>query len=234
MTIAPRNLGGYVLAGGRSSRMAADKSVLELAGKPLIEHAVTKLRRICADVYILSGNPQHALYSPMVPDLHPGNGPLGGIEAALAHSTHDWNLILPVDMPFLPASVLENFAAAALDPASSCRIAVFEVDGRPQPALCLLHKETHPYIAAEVERGQLKLLPAFEAAAVALAERDGPPPGLRSGLISQSFGLSAWTGEDRRHLTTEAQRAAAHLWFANLNTPEDFAEAQAHSDALDM
>ena len=25
---------------------------------------------------------------------------------------------------------------------------------------------------------------------------------------------------------TEAQRAAKHLWFANLNTPEEFAEAE--------
>jgi molybdopterin-guanine dinucleotide biosynthesis protein A len=32
---------------------------------------------------------------------------------------------------------------------------------------------------------------------------------------------------------TDAQQAAKHLWFANLNTPEDFAEAERHVDALD-
>jgi molybdopterin-guanine dinucleotide biosynthesis protein A len=32
---------------------------------------------------------------------------------------------------------------------------------------------------------------------------------------------------------TEAQQAAKHLWFANLNTPEEFAEAGRHLDALD-
>jgi hypothetical protein len=48
---------GYVLAGGRSSRMGTDKALLELAGKPLIEHAVAKLRRICANVAILGSNP---------------------------------------------------------------------------------------------------------------------------------------------------------------------------------
>ena len=49
-------VGGYVLAGGKSSRMGRDKALLELAGKPLVLHAVTKLRRVCADVHILSGN----------------------------------------------------------------------------------------------------------------------------------------------------------------------------------
>jgi molybdopterin-guanine dinucleotide biosynthesis protein A len=32
---------------------------------------------------------------------------------------------------------------------------------------------------------------------------------------------------------TKAQRAARHLWFANLNTPQEFAEAERHVDALD-
>jgi molybdenum cofactor guanylyltransferase len=32
---------------------------------------------------------------------------------------------------------------------------------------------------------------------------------------------------------TEAQRSAEGLWFANLNTPEEFAEAEKHLDALD-
>jgi molybdopterin-guanine dinucleotide biosynthesis protein A len=33
--------------------------------------------------------------------------------------------------------------------------------------------------------------------------------------------------------TTEAQQRAQSLWFANLNTPEEFAEAERHVDALD-
>ena len=33
--------------------------------------------------------------------------------------------------------------------------------------------------------------------------------------------------------TTVAQQAAKHLWFANLNTPQEFAEAELRLDALD-
>ncbi|XWK49511.1 NTP transferase domain-containing protein [Tunturiibacter empetritectus] len=74
----PEEVGGYVLAGGKSSRMGRDKALLELAGKPLVRHAVTKLRRVCMDVRILSGNPELAAYAPIVADLHPGCGPMGG------------------------------------------------------------------------------------------------------------------------------------------------------------
>jgi molybdopterin-guanine dinucleotide biosynthesis protein A len=82
--------------------MGTVKALLQLGGKPLIEHAVTKLRRICADVHILSSNSELAPYAPLVRDIHPNCGPLGGIEAALLHSPYDWNLFLAVDMPFYP------------------------------------------------------------------------------------------------------------------------------------
>src|ERR1700730_11691463 len=104
--LRPSDIGGYVLAGGKSSRMGRDKALLELAGKPLVLHAVVKLRRVCRDVHILSNRPQLEAYAPLVRDLHEGCGPLGGIEAALEHSQHDWNLFMPVDMPFLPSSFL--------------------------------------------------------------------------------------------------------------------------------
>jgi molybdopterin-guanine dinucleotide biosynthesis protein A len=44
---------------------------------------------------------------------------------------------------------------------------------------------------------------------------------------SSESDIEAW------QLLTEAQQKARHLWFANLNTPEEFAEAEKHLDALD-
>ena len=72
-------IAAYVLAGGRSSRMGQDKALLPLAGKPLVEHMVAKLRRISDEVSILSNNPELARFAPLVPDLRESCGPLGGI-----------------------------------------------------------------------------------------------------------------------------------------------------------
>jgi molybdopterin-guanine dinucleotide biosynthesis protein A len=213
---APLPISGYILAGGRSSRMGTDKALLPLAGKPLVAHAVAKLRRICADVHILGSNPALAAYAPLVPDLHPNCGPVGGIETALTHSTREWNFILPVDLPFLPAAILRDLAAATTAPAATNRVAMFAIDHRPQPAVCLLHKDLAPSIAAAVALGEHKLLSVLEAAAHVLALQRGHP--LHHFL--------------RYHPLPESDRANQATWFANLNTPEDFALAKANA-ALD-
>lgn len=208
----PPFISGYILAGGRSTRMGTDKALLTLAGRPLIAHAVAKLRCICADVHILSANPALAAYAPLVPDLHPGQGPVGGIEAALAHTTRDWNLILPVDVPFLPTAILQSLVADAVSRADTTRIAMFTVAGHPQPAVCLLHREIAPSIAAAVSLSELKLQPVLEAAAHVLALQHDQS-------LEQVL---------RYHnIPTDTH------WFANLNTPQDFAEAEANSAALD-
>jgi len=220
-------ISGYVLAGGRSSRMGTDKSLLRLAGKPLIQHAVTKLRRICADVNILSSNPALAAYGPLVRDLHANCGPLGGIGAALMHSSHEWNLFLPVDVPFLPIAVLQSWIAAILHPAETGRVAMFTVDGRPQPAVCLLHKDIAPSIAAAVALSEFKLLPVLEASAAVLALRRNQP-------LDQLLSVTPIEQiQPRASDITASQRGAIHLWFANLNTPEDFADALENVAALD-
>ncbi|NYF80291.1 molybdenum cofactor guanylyltransferase [Granulicella arctica] len=194
---------GYVLAGGKSSRMGRDKALLELAGRPLVQHAAEKLRLVCADVHILSGNEQLAAFGPLVADVHPGCGPLGGIEAALLHLRSTWSLILPVDVPFVTADFLAGWVAEIVA-TSAARVAMFTVDGRPQPTLCLLHQEVTPFVQRAVERGEFKLFPMLEEAGRMLAEA-------QSKRADEVFLNRSWNDGSM---------------FANLNTPEEFAEAE--------
>ena len=200
----------FILAGGRSTRMGRDKALLHLAGRPLIEHAVAKLQRLCAQVRILTANPALAQFAPTSPDLHPGCGPIGGIHAALAATTTEWNLILPVDMPFLPLAFLSDWiASTARHP---IRAAIFTVDGIPHPTLALLHRDLAPSLAASIAAGAYKLRPALEAAAAAVETNHLPP-----GSTFQN---------------TPIQDPKATLWFTNLNHPEDLTAANSHLDAL--
>ena len=150
-------------------------------------------------------------------------------------------MIVPVDMPFLPAALLRRWTGGVLRQ-QGARAGIFIVDGVPQPTLCLLHREMLPFLSAEATRGRFKLYPALEDAARIVAHR-------RSVMLEEIFLCHPWTQEDalslfeelgggggegdRESLLTPAQRAASHLWFENLNTPEEFAEAQQHLDALD-
>jgi molybdopterin-guanine dinucleotide biosynthesis protein A len=222
-----RSIGGYVLAGGHSTRMGRDKALLELAAKPLVQHAVLKLRRLTGEAYILSGRPELAAFAPLVPDLHESCGPLGGIEAALAHTRHDWIMVLPVDMPFVPTVLLEDWIGSVVAQPRT-RASIFTVDGLPQPALSLLHRSLLSPVSRALDEGRFKLYPALEAATRELSAGSSAP--LDDVLISRR-----WDSETAPppFSLTYAQMAARHLWFANLNTPQEFADAERHVDALD-
>lgn len=225
-------VGGYVLAGGRSSRMGRDKALLMLAGKPLVERAVTKLKRVCAKVSVLSGNPELAVYGPLVADNFVGSGPLGGIEAALLDSEFAWNLILPVDMPFLPTRLLDDWIYSALqEPVGDVRISMLSVDAQAYPTLLLIHREVAPYLRADLMGGRYKVLASLEAAALAIAAERGVKPERVFWRAQYDDPVSPkWRNAD------EAWKKGTRGyfdWFANLNTPEEFAEAEKHGDALD-
>ncbi|MEO6803301.1 MAG: molybdenum cofactor guanylyltransferase [Granulicella sp.] len=194
---------GYVLAGGRSSRMGSDKSLLQLAGKPLIQRAVETLSKVCSNVHILSSRSELAAFGPLVADLHPGCGPLGGIEAALLQTPTPWSLFLAVDMPFVPASLLQTWTQQIVS-LKNARISLFTIDGKPQPTLCLVHRELAPFLQQAIERKEFKLFPTLEAMARDLAVELGAP--LDEVLV--------------------VHPVENQIWFANLNTPEEFAIAK--------
>jgi molybdopterin-guanine dinucleotide biosynthesis protein A len=230
--MAPLPIGGYVLAGGRSSRMGTDKALLQLAGKPLIAHAVAKLRGLCAEVTILGANPALAAYAPLLGDTHPGCGPIGGMEAALKHSPHAWCLFLAVDMPFLPGAFMQSWMARwAQEEDDAARIRLFTADARPQPGFCLLHRDVLPFLSEGILRGDFKLMRVFDGAARELALRNGVAT--ESVLWSRPFNLEERSLLPGMNEIASAQLAARPLWFANLNTPEDFAVAEEHLAALD-
>jgi len=232
-------IGGYVLAGGKSTRMGRDKALLELAGKPLVLHAVTKLQRLCAEVSILGSNPELGAYAPLVRDLHDECGPMAGIEAALLNSPYHWNLILPVDVPFLPTFLLDNWLWSVLhEPIGDLKLSMLAVDNVRHPALLIVHREIGPYMTASLERGDFKVLPALRGAVEEIAAK-------RRVKVKNVFVEMQWDDtlfapkrNDRKeswYSPIEAQREnwPPQRWFANLNTPEEFAEAGKHLDALD-
>jgi molybdopterin-guanine dinucleotide biosynthesis protein A len=233
------DVGGYVLAGGKSSRMGRDKALLELAGKPLALRAVTKLRRVCADVHILSARPELEAFAPLVRDLHEGCGPMGGLEAALEHSPHEWNLFMPVDMPFLPAVFLDRWLRRVEGRGRmGMRVAMFRVDGLPQPLFSVLHREVAPFVREAMQHGRYKVSPVLESAAMELAARQGMlledvffhTPW---GSMDDSFAGAVDDEDELRQGLSEEQLEARHLWFENLNTAAEFAEAERHLTALD-
>ena len=143
---------GFVLAGGKSTRMGRDKALLEIDGEPLV----------CADVAIAGGGAELARFAPLIEDAHAGCGPLGGIVAALEISTYEWNCFLAVDVPFIPESVW----CTLLDRArGSDAVAVLaEANGYPQPLVGVYRRRSLPVLRDHLRAKTLKVMQAIRAA----------------------------------------------------------------------
>lgn len=98
-----------ILAGGESRRMGRAKAWLEIDGKPLIQLAVEKVRALGIREIFISGRvgeDYSALNCPVLFDLEPGFGPLGGIERGLHECTSPLLLVLAVDLPRISPALL--------------------------------------------------------------------------------------------------------------------------------
>jgi molybdopterin-guanine dinucleotide biosynthesis protein A len=98
---------GIILAGGKSSRMGAEKGLQLLCGKPLISYAVEALKGLCSEIIISSSSNAYTGFGfKIVPDEFPGIGPMGGIYSSLKQSTSTQNLVLSCDLPFVSQELL--------------------------------------------------------------------------------------------------------------------------------
>ena len=157
--------GGFILAGGRSSRMGREKAFLEICGEPLVVRAARLAGAVCAFVTIV-GPPENLapLGLPAIADEQPHLGPLGGILTALAHAGTDWNLILACDLPFLTAGWLRYLVSRAR--ASRSRVVLPVSAAGPEPLCAVYHRDALGEIRAQVARGVLKVTQALEGIAI--------------------------------------------------------------------
>jgi molybdopterin-guanine dinucleotide biosynthesis protein A len=108
------DLSAVILAGGESRRMGRDKAWVELGGRPLLELAVEKVRGAGIEELFISGRPgvdYSAVRCPVIFDLEPGLGPLGGIERALHAASSPLVLVLAVDLPGMTPAFLRKLVA---------------------------------------------------------------------------------------------------------------------------
>lgn len=165
------DVAGFILAGGKSTRMGRDKGFVVLDGRTLLDRMLEIARSVCTDVRIVGDRAKYAAFAPVVEDVFPRCGPLGGIHAALRSSQTDLNLMLAVDMPFLSYAFLEFLIERSRK--SQATVTVVRMHEGFQP-LCTMYRrafadaaekalrEAHYKIDALFERTQTDVLDAKE------------------------------------------------------------------------
>lgn len=196
-------LSGFVLAGGKSTRMGQDKAVVDLNGRTLLEHALAALRGVCRDVAILGRHELYGALAPVYEDVFPGCGPLGGIQAALANSHTQFNLIIAVDTPFLAPKFLSYVAEKAIT--SGAVVTTPEIDNYTQPLCTVYSLDFLPIAEQALRLGNYKIVPLF-------------PKGRTLVIKESELRRVAFAADMFENLNTPEDLARARRRFSGLDT----------------
>lgn len=151
--------------------MGADKAFLSWGDGTLLDHALTLARSLTERVHIVGDRQKFAAYhSNIVEDNYRDRGPLGGIHAALTHSTTELNLMLAVDMPMLSTVLLAYVIAQARE--SNATVTVPRADKGFQP-LCAVYRREFAAVAEQSLRvGKNKIDPLFSKVETRIIEEE--------------------------------------------------------------
>lgn len=202
---------GFVLAGGKSSRMGQDKALLTFCGRPMIEIAVEKLREFCAEVSIVGNREDLQVFAPVVREERLNVGPVAGVEAGLLAATQPWAMFVPVDVPLVPLELLRAWVAAVVEQQSAgCVASYLLVNKQRQPAFCLMRRECFGSVTRAVERGERRLDDILM-----IIDND------------EEVG-SLWVCDAAKFaLKSSPSYLDLEYWFSNVNTPQELVEAEA-------
>lgn len=148
------SISGFILAGGKSSRMGTDKALLMFQDKPLLLHMIKRIEPFCDRIAISGQNSEYANFEfEMVPDLYSDCGPIAGIFSALKYSDSDWNLMVSVDVPFVNDELFLSLISNTGE--SDCIIP--EHNFGVEPLVGLYHRRTLPVIEKMITSGDYRL-----------------------------------------------------------------------------
>jgi molybdopterin-guanine dinucleotide biosynthesis protein A len=209
-----------ILAGGQSSRMNQDKALMPFLGQPLIARQVERLRPLGCEILVITNRPHdyRFLNLPCYPDLIAGAGLLGGLYTALQSATVPFLAVVACDMPFLSPRLLRAQRDLLIAPAANA------VTGDIVPDVAVGPDVVIPRSPDGLEPLHLVLRRAESLPAVDRAIRAG-----QRRMIS-------WMPDVRVREMTEAEIAACDpgfYSFVNINTPEDFSQAEQLAQRLD-
>jgi len=187
-----------IQAGGQSSRMGEDKALMLFSGRPLIQRVVDRMKPIADEVIITTNHltGYEFLNLPLVADLKPGRGALGGIYTAVASAASPLVAVVACDMPFASPRLLEG--ARNLMVEEGADVVIARTDEGYEPLHALYRRETClPAIETAIGADQWKVISWFPQVKVRVLTPNEV----------KSFDPSG-------------------LCFWNLNTPQEFIDAE--------
>jgi molybdenum cofactor guanylyltransferase len=151
---------GVVQAGGKSTRMGGNpKALIELGGRSIVERVVAALTPAVDDVLVVTNTPE--LYAflglPMVADVYPDHGSLGGIYSGL-RAAGEIAFTVACDMPFLHPEVVR----LVVERAGEGDVVIPRVGEQLETMHAAYSQTCLPPIEARLRAGRLKIVGFFD------------------------------------------------------------------------
>lgn len=146
---------GVLLAGGKSRRMGADKRFLTVGKGTLLERSCNVLTNMFDPVYIViaQDSPELEACIPVIRDLVPSGGSLGGLYTGLHHALTRHIFLAACDMPFIHAGLVEYMVGKKDD----ADVVLAYWNGRAQPTHAVYSRNCLPVVEELIHSGDLKI-----------------------------------------------------------------------------
>ncbi|WP_250436952.1 molybdenum cofactor guanylyltransferase [Hanstruepera flava] len=149
------NITGIILAGGKSSRMGSDKSLLTYNKVSFIQHVLNAMKPLVEDIIIVSNSNTHDKFGyKRVEDIIKDSGPLAGIHSGLSQSPTDYNLVLSCDIPLIKTEILEVLVHSDY---TNYDVVQIQSGEKTMPLIALYHKRCSVKCKALLDEGERRL-----------------------------------------------------------------------------
>ena len=158
MKLYDQNLSVLILAGGRGTRMnGADKGLIKVHGKFIIEYLINMSKKFSSDVFI-NANRNISVYKTLkcnvIKDvLKDYQGPLAGIYSGLLQIQTDYLITLPCDGPLIS----DEYFVKMLESPMTDKIKCAYCNDRLQPVYALIPKKLIGSLKKFLDSGERKI-----------------------------------------------------------------------------
>ena len=151
-----QGISGIVLAGGASSRLGQNKALVKVAGISMIARVVKQLCSIVSETILVTNTPQQFAFLglPMVRDIYPGIGTLGGLHAGLSSIRAPYGLAVGCDMPFLSRDLLQFMISLQ----NGYDIVMPRIGPHYEPLHAIYSRRCLPVIEQRIKAGKRRML----------------------------------------------------------------------------
>ncbi|MCM3636326.1 molybdenum cofactor guanylyltransferase [Sporosarcina luteola] len=149
---------GIILAGGLSSRFGSPKAFAEWEEHPFYELSLAALSPYCEECIVVT-RPELVERFPedllVITDLEPfaGQGPIAGILSGMEKLCAERYIVLPCDMPFMTADVVERLLEC-----HTSGVTAVVLEGKYHPLVSVWDADALPDLREALENGKRRVM----------------------------------------------------------------------------